>query len=390
MSVGEQTSRGRLHPVGAPVFAIKQTRVHAATDGLHFADSLEVVVYPPGMLALQAVIGSDAFACLLTLACSCRVDADHRLVVDGGAAALGRHLCWARDKTSRVLARLETAGFVFREQHVVAGGGNKASFGRQLIVLDQSLYSATSSPTESVDLTQCDEMQEVGSSGAAICGTGEVTPDAAHRGAGRSGAARDRTATISAGQSGAEYCGTARDSSIHVHDDENSKTSTWDDNADLSALRVNLRVALREIGFVNPDQFVAENDPKFLAQALNVVRDPRRNITNPGGYLRKLVQSGVLPKAVTEVGDKRAVAPPSPEPSPPTGRGRGEPVGDADDAVPLAELLEALPAPIRDQLTQQVVDDLAKLPHIDASRPAYERVFNGELRRLLTELHQTG
>lgn len=387
MNVGDQASRGRLHPVGAPVFAIKQTRVHAATDGLHFADSLEVVVYPPGMLALQAVIGSDAFACLLTLACSCRVDADHRLVVDGGAAALGRHLCWARDKTSRVLARLETAGFVFREQHVLAGGGNKASFGRQLIVLDQSLYSATSSPTESVDLTQRDVLPGAGSSAAAICGTGETTPDAAHRDAGQSGAANRSNTTISAGQCGAGNCGTAGDSSIHVHDDENSKTSTWDDSADLSALRVNLRVALREIGFVNPDQFVAENDPEFLAQALNVVRDPRRSITNPGGYLRKLVQSGVLPKAVTGVGDKRAVAPPRPQPSPPTGRGREEPV---DDAVPLAELLEALPAPIRDQLTQQVADDLAKLPHIDASRPAYERVFNGELRRLLTELHQTG
>lgn len=397
MSVGGQASRSRLRPVGAPVFAIKQTRVHAATDGLHFADSLEVVVYPPGMLALQAVIGSDAFACLLTLACSCRVDADHRLVVDGGAAALGRHLCWARDKTSRVLARLETAGFVFREQHVVSGGGNKASFGRQLIVLDQSLYSATSSPTESVDLTQCDEMQKVGSSGAAICGTGESNPDAARCDAGRSGAAIDRTTSISAGRSGAVDDGTARDSSIHVHDDEKSKTSTWDDSADLSALRVNLRVALREIGFVNPDQFVAENDPEFLAQALNVVRDPRRNIANPGGYLRKLVQSGVLPAAVTRV-DNRTVTPsrskegpPRLSPSPPTRAVRGEPANDTDeDHVPLAELLEALSVPIRDQLTQQVADNLAKLPHVDASRPAYERVFNGELRRLLTELNQTG
>lgn len=166
----------------------------------------------------------------------------------------------------------------------------------------------------------------------------------------------------------------------------------------MSALRVNLRVALREIGFVNPDQFVAENDPEFLAQALNVVRDPRRNIANPGGYLRKLVQSGVLPAAVTRVDNNRTVTPshskegpPRLSPSPPPRAVRGEPANDTEeDRVPLAELLEALSAPIRDQLTQQVADNLAKLPHVDASRPAYERVFNGELRRLLTELNQTG
>ena len=95
-------------------------------------------------------VGPEAMMVLLEVAALAYIDSDGRLVADTNAGDLAQrvagaepgapaHRGWSRQPVNDMLARLEAAGFVVREQHSTFDG-SRSTFGTGRVVLSPRLY----------------------------------------------------------------------------------------------------------------------------------------------------------------------------------------------------------------------------------------------------------
>lgn len=284
-------------PVGPSlVFEVLKSMAAYSTDGIApTPGGLKVTVMSAPALELQRSLGAKLFSALFTLICMAGDDG-HQLIVDANATQLGEQLGCSRQKAGEMVTQLELAGFLTREQaRGVAGRADR--FGRGRYVLCPALYRAVERRST---ITHSDRL-------LGDPGTDVTKADSGGFPAGV-GKADVRAAAVSEPVIGGERAGRTggsfSDNGIrsHPHEDEMNEdhSSSLTTDARLTPALIGGVPAEEIVGLlaawrmVDAERVVAATDPGLLAACLREVEAGvgEKRIPNPGGYLRKLIQTG--------------------------------------------------------------------------------------------------
>lgn len=432
---------GPLRVVPSLVFDVTRTvgTLTTAAFGPGYV-STQVTLMSNAALGLQRDLGPELFTVLLVLAMSADEERGG-LVVDSATAALTAQTGWGRQKCSRLLTQLETAGFLRSEQQRIPNDKGKLTFAYMRTWLTPELYQTTE---RRLTIATAPPVSGAGASAVGNWNNGPTLSADAFCVSGTSvGAERDNEG-VGAGQSADAFPDTEPPRHHHGDEDEDDFHSPGGDedeqpaarsavrsaNADFAGMRpalprelrssaalayatqpasarpaVRTNVAevrrmsayqteelLRSWRVFGAQHLVRDTPPQVLAEAIAATTDRLDSVANPGAYFRQLLRqaSPALRSTTAQPGTPAIPSQPSqvapPVPSSSTAAHELDAAPPPPPSIP--EVLESMSPFERDEVHSLVAADVSAATWLNG-RPERLRV-GFEQDRLAARLRDRG